>query len=191
MRQQSGHLSQQSLGLVENAQLAQHSCPVVIDSLPGETVVRVKSVDATERKLDLPPGGRKAAPRAEMRASNKDFDQNGVGCDMLALDLDFEVRQGVHELLVKLADAITTAEVLSPWFVIVAPGVAERAQNTFQVMLVLEANVALDERDARGRSVPRDGRAGHVYLWCSRNPGMDIITANTDAFTRDRLPPQG
>jgi hypothetical protein len=164
MSRQDGDLSQDALRLVENAELSQHRPPVVVDFLSGQTVIGVKRVHTTKRELDSSPRRRETTPSAEVRTANHDFNQNGVVCDMSALHLDFQVRQRLHQLLVKLADSIPAFVVFSPWLIIVLCRIAEGAENTFKVMLVLKSNVLLDNRDTRRPSVSRNRCACHVHL---------------------------
>src|SRR5450432_2670901 len=96
MSRQNRDLSQRALRLVENAELSQHRAPIVIDFLPGQTVVGVEGVHTAERKFDPPPGRRKTTPSAQVRTANDDFKQNSVAGDVSALYVDFQVRQRLH-----------------------------------------------------------------------------------------------
>ena len=78
MSRQNRDLSQSALRLVENAELPQHCAAVVIDFFAGQTVIGVEGVHAAKRKLDPPPRRRKAAPAAEMRTANHDFEENRI-----------------------------------------------------------------------------------------------------------------
>jgi hypothetical protein len=54
--------------------------------------------------------------------------------------------------------------VLPPSLIIVLCSIAERAENTFKVMLVLKSNVLLDKCDTSGPSVFQNGCACHIQL---------------------------
>ena len=118
-------------------------------------------------------GTRRVSPSPEARASrprcvpaNHDFNDNGVLCQMPALDRDLEVRQRLHELLVKLADSVPARIVFAPRLVIVARSFTERAENAFEIVVVLKPNVLLDNGDA---SRPPVFRIGSVYHGRSNN----------------------
>src|SRR5207249_3048830 len=120
-------------------------------------VVCVEGVYTTERDLDSPPSCWKTAPTAELRPANYDFNQNGVISDMPALDLDFQVGQRLHELLIESLDPVAARVVFAPGLIVVARGIAECSQNTFKIVRVLKANVFLDDCNAGRTSV----------FWCS------------------------
>jgi hypothetical protein len=56
-----------------------------------------------------------------------------------------------------------------PSFIIVLCNIPEGAENTFKVMLVLKANVVLNQCDASRPSVFRNGCACHIHLRSSRH----------------------
>jgi hypothetical protein len=137
-----------SFRLMKYAYLPQHGGAIVIDSFPGQAVVGVERVHATKRELDSFPCRGKAAPVAQMRATNHHFQQNGIVSNVLALNLDLQVRQRLHQLLIKLADSGNALVVFAPCFVVVLCGVAESAENSRKIVGVLQPNVLLDDRDA-------------------------------------------
>ncbi len=141
-------LAQYTLGLVEDAELPQNRAAIIVNPFTGQTIVAVKRVNAAKREFDSPPGGRKATPVAEVCSANHDFNENGVLCDMPALDRDLEVGQRLHQLLVKQTDSFRARVVFAPRLVIVARGFAERAENAFKIVVVLKANVLLHNGDA-------------------------------------------
>jgi hypothetical protein len=61
----------------------------------------------------------------------------------------------LHELLVEAADSVGALVVLGPRFVIVTRGGAEAAEDGFEVVLVFQADVLFDQRDAGGGSIVR------------------------------------
>jgi hypothetical protein len=164
MSRQNGDLSQNALWLVENAELSQHCPPVVVDFFSGKTVIGVECVHAAERELDSPPGRRKTTPPAEVRTANHDFNQDRVLCDVPALYIDFQVGQRLHQLFVKEADSVPALIVFAPGLIIVPCPIAEGAEDTFKVMLVLESNVLLNNCDAIRPSVLRYRCACHIHL---------------------------
>ena len=89
MDRKSGNLSQNTLRLVEDAELSQHGSPVVIDSFPCQTIIGIERVHTTERELDSSPRCRKTTPPSKVRTPNDDFDENGIIGDVLPLYLDF------------------------------------------------------------------------------------------------------
>jgi len=66
---------------------------------------------------------------------------------MAALYLDCHVRQSRHELFVKLANSARTLMMFAR-SIIVPRAIAEGAQNAFEIVLVLQANVLLYECNA-------------------------------------------
>lgn len=142
-----GDLAQSAERLVEDAELSQHRSPVVVDFFSGQTVIGVECVHTAERKLDSPPGRRKTTPPAEVRTANHDFNQDRVLCDVPALYIDFQVRQCLHQLLVKPADSVPALIVFAPRLIIVPRSVAKGAKNAFKIVLVLKSNVLLNHRD--------------------------------------------
>ncbi len=127
--------------------MSQHRPAVVVDFFSRQAVLSIERVHAAKRELDASSRRRKTTPPAEMRTVNHNFNQDGVVCDMPALYLNFQVRQRLHELLVKLADPGPTLKVFAPRFVVVPCSIAEGAENTFEVMLILKSNVLLDHGD--------------------------------------------
>ena len=77
---------------MKHANLMQHGSPVVINSLPGQTVIRVERVHAAKRKFNSSSRGWQTSPWAEMRSPNYNFYQNSLIGDMLPLHLDHEIR---------------------------------------------------------------------------------------------------
>ncbi len=55
--------------------------------------------------------------------------------------IDLDIRQRMHQLFIKGAYAFATLEVLVPWLVVVARGIAEGSQDTLEFMRILESNV--------------------------------------------------
>ena len=51
-------------------------------------------------------------------------------------------------MLVELADSVASVEVFAPGLVVVARGVAEGAENAFEIMRVLQPDVLFDKCDA-------------------------------------------
>ena len=162
MSRQCGDLSQKALRFVENAELPQHGATVVVDFFPSQTVFGVEGVHAAQRELDATPRRRKPAPPAEVRTANHDFEENRILRNMAALYFDLQVRQGLHQLLVKLADSVAALVVLVPGLIIVPCGIAEGAENTFKVMLVFQSHVLLNHCDASRPSVLRNRCACHI-----------------------------
>ena len=76
MRNKNGETTQRGLGLVENAELPQYGRSVVVDFFSRQAATGVKGVHGTKREFDSPPGGGKAAPRAEMSSPNDDLEEN-------------------------------------------------------------------------------------------------------------------
>jgi hypothetical protein len=74
---------------VENAELFQHGPSIVVDLFPGQTVVGVERVHAAKREFDVLTRCRKTSPPAKVRTAYHDFNENGLVCDMSALNLDF------------------------------------------------------------------------------------------------------
>ena len=155
---------QNALGLMENAELSQYRAAVVIDFFSGQLVIVVERIHPAERELYSPPCCRKATPRSEVSSANYYFHENGVIRHMAALYVDLQVRHCVHQLLVKLADAIPALIVFAPRLIIVARTIAEGAENTFQVMLVLKSDVVLNQSDTRQYSVVWNRRGCHIHL---------------------------
>ena len=83
-----------------------------------------------------------------MRAANHDFKENGILSHMPALHRDLEVRQSLHELLVKQTDFVPARIVFAPRLIIVARTLTERPENAFKIVVVLKANVLLNNCDS-------------------------------------------
>jgi hypothetical protein len=164
MGREDRNLPQNALGLVENAELPQHRAAIVIYFLSSQPVIVVERIHPAERELDSPPRCRKATPRSEMSSANYYFHEDGIVRHVAALYLDLQVRHCIHELLVKLANAIPALIVFAPRFVIVARTIAEGAENPFQVMLILKSDVVLNQRDSRQHSVVWNRRGCHIHL---------------------------
>jgi nitrite reductase/ring-hydroxylating ferredoxin subunit len=162
MGQQDTDLAQSSLGLMEHAELPEDGRTIVVNPLAGQAIVGVKRVHAAQGKFDSPSGGRQTAPIAEMSAANDDFHEDGVVCDVLTLDGYLEVGQGVHQLLVELPNSIAARVVLAPGLIVVARTFTEGAENAFEIVVVLEADVLLDEGDASRPPVYRMGCVCHL-----------------------------
>jgi hypothetical protein len=148
---------------VEDADLVKDGGAVIVDFFSGETVVIVEGVDAAERELDAAAGGWKSAPRAEMRAADDDFDQDGVVGDVAALHVDLEIGKRSHQLLVKGTDAGETEMMFLPGLVVVTGGIAKGAEDGCEVVVVLVTDVLLDERDASQGSVFWNGCGSHIF----------------------------
>jgi hypothetical protein len=140
---------------VENAELAQHRPAVVVDFFSGQSVIGVEGVDTAKWELHPPPGRRETAPGAELRSANHDFEDDCLVADVAPLDLDLQVRQSLHQLLVELADSVASVEVFAPGLVVVARGVAESPENAFEIMRVLQPDVFFDNCDSRRKFVMR------------------------------------
>ena len=85
MSRQNRDLSKHGLRFIENAQLSQNCCPVIIDFLPRQIVIGVEGIYTAKGELDPSPRRLKSTPPAEVCAANQDFNENGVFCDMLTL----------------------------------------------------------------------------------------------------------
>ncbi len=164
MSRQNGELPQYALRFVEDAELAQDRPTIVVDFFPGQTVFGVERIDAAEWELDSSARRRKTPPAAEMRTANHDLHENGVICNMPSLYINFQIRERLHELLVKQADSVPALMVFAPSFIIVACRIAEGAENTLQVMLVLKSNVPLNKFDTSRLSIFRNRCACHNHL---------------------------
>ena len=148
MSRHNTDLPQYTSGLVEHAELPKDRPTSIVNPFTGQTIVGVKGVHAAKRELDSSPRRWKTTPAAEVCAANHDFNENGVLCRMSALDRDLEVRQCPHQLLVKQTDSVPTRIVFAPRLIIVACGFTEGAENAFKIVVVLQANVLLNNRDA-------------------------------------------
>jgi hypothetical protein len=152
--------------------LAEDGGAVVVDFFAGEAGGTlwgwVEGIDTAEGKFDTASSGGKAAPGAEMGAADDDFDEDGFRGDVAALDVDLEIWQSLHELLVEVLDAVASCVVGIPGLVIVAGGVAEGGEDAGKVVGVFKADVLFDESDA-GVEMVVGGRlrARCVRSWCA------------------------
>jgi len=162
MRSQDTDLTQHTLRLVKHTKLPQDRPAVVVNSFTGQTVVGVKRVYAAKRKLNLSPCRRKTAPAAEVCAPNHEFNKNGILSHMPALHLDLDVRQCIHQLLVEQTDAVTTGVVLVPRLIIIASRFTECPENALEIVLVLKANMLLNNGDTSGLPVVQIRCVSHV-----------------------------
>jgi hypothetical protein len=170
MSRQNRDLSQYALWFVEDTELSQDRPSVVVDFFAGQTVIGVECVHPAKRTLDPPPRRRKTTPAAEVGAANHDFNEYRVVRHMPALHFDFKIRQSLHELLIKLADSVRPFVVVAPRLVVIARGIAEGAENAFQIMRVLKSNVLLNQCDPSRRSIFRKRCA------CHNSPSVPDIT---------------
>lgn len=162
MGRQDGDSSQDGLRLVKDAQLPQHGAAVVVDFLPGQSIIGIEAVDPAQRELNSPASCGKTAPSAEVSAANSDFDENGVVRDMPSLHFDSQVRQRIHQLPVKKADFTPPGIVFGPGLIVVLRSVAESAKNAFEVMLILQSNMLFYGCSSGQLSVFRKRRVGHI-----------------------------
>ena len=146
-------LAEYAARLVKNAELPENRTAIVVDPFTRQTIIGVKRVDPTQRKLDAPSGRRQASPTTKVCPANHDFDQDGLLRHMPALNRDLQIRQRLHELLVERADSIPPGIVFLPGLVIVMRGIAEGSKNAFQIVSVLKANVLLNNGKPRRVSV--------------------------------------
>ena len=145
---------------MEDAELPQHRAAIVIDFFPSQAILGIERIDAAKRKLDSPPGRRKTAPFSQLRTANHDFKHNSIVGDMPALYFDFQVRQRPHQLPVKQPHAVATLIMFTPRLIVVPRSIAEGAENAFQVMLVFQSNVLLNNCNAR---------QSRIFICVSRN----------------------
>ena len=164
MCHQNRDLPQQALRLMKHPELSQHGSPVVIDFFPRQAVIAIEGINTAERNLDPPSGGRKAAPRSQMRPANQDLHENRVIRYMSPLHINHKIRQSRYELLVKRPDAVPSLIVFSPRLVVVARLIAESCEHAFQIMLVLQPNMTVHNRDTSSQPVSRNWSASHTYL---------------------------
>ncbi len=67
---------------------------------------------------------------------------------MPALYVNLQVRQRLHDLLVKQTNPVAAFVVFAPSFIVILCRIAEGAENTFKVVRVFQANVLLNRCDA-------------------------------------------
>lgn len=146
-------LAQYALRLVEYAELPQHRSSIVVDPFAGQTIAGVKRVHPTERKFDSPPSRRKTPPATKVCPANHHLNQNRILRPMPALYRDFQIRHRFHQLFIECADSIPSRVVFVPRLIIVVRRVAEGAENAFQIVSVLKANVLLYKGKPRGLPV--------------------------------------
>ena len=144
---ENANLTWYALRLVENAELSQYRAAVVVNSFPGQTIMGVKRVHPAKRELDSSTCRWKTPPFPEVSSANHDFDNNGFVRDMAALYVDFQVRQRFHKLLVESADPAPALIMFAPGLIVVPCRLAESAENSFKVMLVLESNMLFNNCD--------------------------------------------
>ena len=99
-----------------------------------------------------------------MRPANDDFENNGFIRDVPALHVNCQVGQRFHQLLVERADSTTTFIVFVPGLVIMPRGVAKGIEHTFQVVLVLQPDMLVDDRNASRAVAHRMIRAFRVCV---------------------------
>jgi hypothetical protein len=80
--------------LVENPELPVDRRAVVVDPLSSEPISVIECVDRTERVLDAPSRAGEAAPRADMGASDPDFQDDRLLAHVSPLDVDDQVGDG-------------------------------------------------------------------------------------------------
>src|ERR1700733_3790585 len=184
MRHQDGNPPKHALRFIENAELSENGASVIVDSFPGQTVLRVECVHTAERKLNSSPGRRKTSPAAEVCTPNHDLNKNGIICDMLALHRDFQVGQRVHELFVKLPYSIPAPIVFSPRLVVIMCGITERTKNSFKIMLIFQPDVLLNNCDASRPLIVGNRFAGHIHLHRHRPVATTVTDTSTALFLK-------
>ncbi len=65
---------------------------------------------------------------------------------MTSLYVDLQVREGLHELRIEIADSVPALVMLAPSLIVIIRSVTECGEYTLKVMLVLQPNVLLDDR---------------------------------------------
>jgi len=149
---------------VEDAELSQHRPPVVIDSFAGQTVIGVECVYTAERELDSPPRRRKTTPPAEMRATNRDFNEDCVFCDNVGAAPRF-LSQAMASLAArKTAGHCSGLMAFLPRLIIVLCNISEGAENAFKIVLVLKSNMVLNQSNTSRPSILRNRCACHIHL---------------------------
>jgi len=63
------------------------------------------------------------------------------------LDFNLQVRQRLHQLLVKRPDAVAAYVVFFPRLIVVPSIIAERIEHTFKIVRVFQPDVSLDNCD--------------------------------------------
>jgi hypothetical protein len=149
---------------MKDTDLPEDCCSIVVDSLSGEAIVGVKCVHPTKRELDPSARRWETTPIAEMGTADDDFKQNAVVGNVLALNFDFQVRQRLHQLLIEFTNPVAAPVVFPPGFIIVLRGIAEGAENSCQVMRVLQSDMFFDDRDPRSPPVARNRCSYHTHL---------------------------
>ena len=164
MSREGEDLSHDGLGLVEDAKLSEYRAAVVIDSLSGEAIAGVERVHTAKRERDPSSGRGEAAPGAEVRPANHDFQENGVAGDVAPLNVDPEIGQRLHELSVKSSDAVPAVVVFIPRLIVISRRITEGTENAFEIMLVFAPDVFLHQCDSGRDPVHRNGCGRHVPL---------------------------
>jgi hypothetical protein len=84
-----------------------------------------------------------------MGAANHDFEDDRLFGDVPPQDLDLQVGQGFHELRVEAPDFIPADVVRFPGTISILGAAAERTDNAVKIVLILEADMLLNESNAR------------------------------------------
>jgi hypothetical protein len=147
MSREDGDLSDDGLGLVKDAELAQDGAAIVVNSLSGEAIITVERVHPAKWELNPSSGGGEAAPGAEVRPANHNLHQDRFVGHVAPLNVDHEIGQRSHQLSVKSSDAVPALMVFIPRLIVVLRGIAKGSKNAFEIMLVLAPYVLFDQCD--------------------------------------------
>src|SRR6185312_8227067 len=113
-------------------------------------VVGIEGVHAAKRQLYSSSGGRKSAPRSQMRAANHDFQHDRLLRDVTPQNFYLQVGKSRHELRVEAPDFIPADVVRVPRTILILGTAAEGADHAIKIVLIFKPHVLLDESNARG-----------------------------------------
>ena len=85
---------------MEEAKLAQHRSAVIVDALARQPVIDVERVHRAKRELHPSARRWQAAPRAEMRTADRDFQHQALGSRVPVLHFYCQIGHRAHELAV-------------------------------------------------------------------------------------------
>src|SRR5438128_12086368 len=86
--------------LVEEAELAQYRCAIIVNALARQPVIDVERVHCAKRKLHSSAGRWEAAPWAEMRTPDRHLQHQALGSCVPVLHFYCQVGYRAHQLAV-------------------------------------------------------------------------------------------
>jgi hypothetical protein len=144
----------------------------------------VESENSTEWEFNMVSGWRQPAPRAQVPAANDNLHDDGCDACMTVPYVEMQSGQRPQQPLVIFVDLFTSGIVRVQGLIVVVRDGPESPHNSFQIVLIFEADVLFDELKAR-RDPVVNGNVGHdrFLIFAVRRPksfGGDLKLARRE-----------